>query len=301
MKITVKTTVAAPIEKVWKAYTTPADIVQWNAASADWHTTKASVDLREGGAFSSRMEAKDGSVGFDFAGTYTKITPHKLIEYSFGDRKAQVKFTPGAKGAKGVEVKVTFDAESENSPEKQQGGWQAILDNFARHVAEGAGGASAPDKKSKPAGTPQGNTVRLHRVLPVKPEKVYRAFTNAEAMAQWLPPNGFTASVHHLEAKVGGTHRMSFTNFTTGNAHAFGGTYLELVPNERLRYTDKFDDPNLPGEMVVTVTLKAVSVGTEISITQEGIPTVIPLEGCYLGWQQSLHKLAMLVEPEIPG
>ena len=146
-----------------------------------------------------------------------------------------------------------------------------------------------------------GNTVRLHRVLPVKPEKVYRAFTTAAALAQWLPPNGFTALVHHLDAKVGGTHRMSFTNFTTGNAHAFGGTYLDLVPGELIRYTDKFDDPNLPGEMVTTVTLKVVSVGTEISIVQEGVPAVVPLEGCYLSWQQSLIKLAMLVEPEIPG
>lgn len=142
-------------------------------------------------------------------------------------------------------------------------------------------------------------TVRLHRVLTTKPEKVYRAFIEADAMAKWLPPNGFTCTVHQLEAKVGGTFRMSFRNFTTGASHSFGGTYLELVPNERLRYTDKFDDPNLPGEIVVTVTLKAVSCGTEVNIVQEGIPDVIPTEACYLGWQDSLRNLASLVEPEI--
>ncbi len=142
-------------------------------------------------------------------------------------------------------------------------------------------------------------TVRLHRVLSTKPEKVYRAFSEADAVAQWLPPNGFTCTVHNLDAKVGGTHRMSFRNFTTGNSHWFGGKYLELVPGERLRYTDTFDDPNLPGEMQVTVTLKQVSVGTEIHIVQEGIPDAIPVEACYLGWQQSLRKLARLVEPDI--
>ena len=130
------------------------------------------------------------------------------------------------------------------------------------------------------------STVRLHRVLATTPEKVYRAFLEADAMAKWLPPNGFTCKVHHLDARVGGTHRMSFTNFTTGNGHAFGGGYLELVPNERLRYTDKFDDPNLPGEMTVTVTLKKVAVGTELTIVQEGVPDAIPVEACYLGWQQ---------------
>ena len=143
------------------------------------------------------------------------------------------------------------------------------------------------------------NTVRLHRVIAAKPEKVYRAFIEADALAQWIPPNGFMCTVHHLEAKVGGTHKMSFRNFTTGHGHSFGGEYLELVPGERLRYTDKFDDPNLPGQMQVTVTLKAVSVGTEVNIVQEGVPDVIPLEGCYLGWQQSLINLATLVEPEI--
>jgi uncharacterized protein YndB with AHSA1/START domain len=145
------------------------------------------------------------------------------------------------------------------------------------------------------------NTVRLHRVLAAKPEKVYRAFLDPDAMARWLPPNGFTCKVHQMDTKVGGKHRMSFTNFTTGNGHSFGGEYLELVPNERLRYTDRFDDPNLPGEMQVTVTLKKVSVGTEITIVQAGVPAVIPLEGCYLGWQESLQNLARLVEPEIPG
>ncbi len=143
------------------------------------------------------------------------------------------------------------------------------------------------------------NTVRLHRLLATKPEKVYRAFIEADALAKWLPPNGFTCTVHQLEAKVGGTHRMSFRNFTTGNSHSFGGEYVELVLNERLRYTDKFDDPNLPDQLQVTVTLKKVSVGTELIIVQEGLPDVIPLEACYLGWQESLRNLARLVEPEI--
>jgi uncharacterized protein YndB with AHSA1/START domain len=145
------------------------------------------------------------------------------------------------------------------------------------------------------------NTVRLHRILTTKPEKIYRAFLEPDAMARWLPPNGFTGKVHHLDAKVGGTFKMSFTNFTTGSTIGFGGEYLELIPNERLRYTDVFDDPNLPGEIQVTVTLKKVSVGTEITIVQEGIPDVIPLEACYLGWQESLRNLARLVEPEIPN
>ena len=143
------------------------------------------------------------------------------------------------------------------------------------------------------------NTVRLHRVLATKPEKVYRAFIEADAVAKWLPPNGFTCTVHSLDAKVGGTHRMSFRNFTTGHSHSFGGEYLELVPGQRLRYTDKFDDPNLPGEMQVTVELKQVSVGTEVNIVQEGIPDLIPVEACYLGWQESLRNLARLVEPQI--
>ena len=143
------------------------------------------------------------------------------------------------------------------------------------------------------------NTVRLHRVLATRPEKVYRAFVEADAIAKWLPPNGFACTVHHLDAKVGGTHRMSFRNFTTGDSHAFGGEYVELMPNERLRYTDKFEDPNLPGQLLVTVTLRAVPVGTELNIVQEGLPDVIPLEACYLGWQQSLENLAKLVEPEI--
>jgi uncharacterized protein YndB with AHSA1/START domain len=148
---------------------------------------------------------------------------------------------------------------------------------------------------------PTKNTVRLHRVLTAKPEKIYRAFLEPDALARWIPPNGFTGKVHHIDAKVGGTFRMSFTNFTTGTTISFGGDYLELVPHERLRYTDVFDDPNLPGVMTVTVTLKKVSVGTEVSIVQEGVPDVIPLEACYLGWQESLLNLARLVEPEIPG
>jgi uncharacterized protein YndB with AHSA1/START domain len=143
------------------------------------------------------------------------------------------------------------------------------------------------------------STVRLHRVLTTSPEKVYRAFLEADGLAKWLPPNGFTCTVHHLEPKVGGTHRMSFRNFTTGHSHAFGGRYLELVPGERLVYTDTFDDPNLPGEMHVTVTLKKVSCGTELEIVQAGVPDVIPAESCYLGWQESLRNLARLVEPEI--
>jgi uncharacterized protein YndB with AHSA1/START domain len=148
---------------------------------------------------------------------------------------------------------------------------------------------------------PTNNTVNLHRVITTKPAKIYRAFLDPDAMARWLPPNGFTGKVHHLDAKVGGTFKMSFTNFTTGSTIGFGGQYLELVPNERLRYTDVFDDPNLPGEIEVTVTLKKVSVGTEVTIVQTGIPEVIPLEACYLGWQESLLNLARLVEPEIPG
>ncbi|SRR5581483_7260323 len=145
------------------------------------------------------------------------------------------------------------------------------------------------------------NTIRLHRVLHAPPERVYRAFLDADAKVKWLPPHGFTAKVHHLDAKVGGTYKMSFTNFTTGQSHSFGGTYRELVPHERIRYTDTFDDPNLPGEMQVTVTLKKVSVGTELHVVQEGVPDVIPPEACYLGWQQSLMLLAQLVEAEIPG
>jgi uncharacterized protein YndB with AHSA1/START domain len=144
------------------------------------------------------------------------------------------------------------------------------------------------------------NTIRLHRVLRASPEKVYRAFLDAEAMVKWLPPNGFTAKVHQLDAKVGGTHKMSFTNFTTGKSQSFGGKYLELVPHERIRYTDKFDDPNLPGEMQATIVLKKVSVGTEVNIVQEGVPGIIPAEACYLGWQESLILLAKIVEPEIP-
>lgn len=144
------------------------------------------------------------------------------------------------------------------------------------------------------------NTVRFDRVLRAAPEKVYRAFVDGDAMAKWLPPNGFTGKVHHLDAKVGGTYRMSFTNFTTGRSHSFGGRFLELVPHERIRHTDSFDDPNLPGEMQTTVTLKAVSVGTELNIVQEGLPDVIPPEACCLGWQESLAQLAKLVEPEIP-
>jgi len=144
------------------------------------------------------------------------------------------------------------------------------------------------------------NTVRLHRVLRTSPEKLYRAFLTPEAMAKWLPPNGFTCTVHQMDAIEGGSFRMSFSNFSTGNGHTFGGKYLELVPNERIRYTDSFENPDLPGEMQTTVTLKPVSCGTELSIVQEGLPEAIPLEACYLGWQESLTQLAMLVEPDIP-
>lgn len=143
------------------------------------------------------------------------------------------------------------------------------------------------------------HTIRLHRVLAARPEKVYRAFLDPDAKARWLPPDGFTAKIHHMDAKVGGTYKMSFTNFTTGKSHSFGGEFRELVPNERLCYTDRFDDPNLPGELRVTVTFKPVSVGTEMTIVQEGVPEAIPPEACYLGWQQSLAHLARLVEPEI--
>jgi uncharacterized protein YndB with AHSA1/START domain len=153
--------------------------------------------------------------------------------------------------------------------------------------------------KQGSAGSTATNTVRLHRVLAAKPDKVYRAFTTPDAMARWLPPNGFTCTVHQMDSKVGGTYRMSFTNFTTGKTHIFGGKYLDLVPGEFIRYTDRFEDPNLLGEMITTVTLQPVSVGTEVNIVQEGLPAAIPIEACYLGWQQSLNHLAMLVEPEI--
>ena len=145
------------------------------------------------------------------------------------------------------------------------------------------------------------NTIRLHRVLRATPDRVYRAFLDPDAMAKWLPPHGFTGKVHQMDARVGGTYKMSFTNFNTGTRHSFGGKYVELVANERLRYTDAFDDPNLPGEMHTTIVFKKVSVGTELSVTQEGVPDVIPPEACYLGWQESLTMLAQLVEPEIPG
>lgn len=158
-----------------------------------------------------------------------------------------------------------------------------------------------PNTESKGEPIMPTGTIRLHRVLRATPERVYRAFLDADAMAKWLPPYGFTCKVHHLDAKVGGTYRMSFTNFSTGHGHSFGGEYLELVPFEMLRYTDTFDDQNLPGEMQTTVTLKPVSCGTEISVVQEGVPEVIPVEMCYLGWQESLAQLATLVEPDIPG
>lgn len=144
-------------------------------------------------------------------------------------------------------------------------------------------------------------TIRLHRVLRTKPEKIYRAFIEADAMSKWLPPSGFTCQVHHMEAKVGGSFRMAFRNFSTGSSHAFGGEYIELVPHELIRYTDRFEDPNLPGLLEVTVTLRPVICGTELSITQAGIPQAIPLETCYLGWQESLTQLAALVEPDVPG
>lgn len=144
------------------------------------------------------------------------------------------------------------------------------------------------------------NTVRLHRVLRATPEKVYRAFVEADAWARWLPPNGFTAKIHHMDAKVGGTYKMSFTNFSTGHGHSFGGSYLELSPHQRLRYTAKFDDPNFAGDIQTTITLTKVFCGTELNVVQEGLPNVIPVEGCYLGWQESLEHLAKLVEPQIP-
>ena len=151
---------------------------------------------------------------------------------------------------------------------------------------------------SKPA--TDTNTIRLHRVFQAPPERVYRAFLDPTAMVKWLPPNGFTGEVHHMDAKVGGSYKMSFKNFSTGNSHSFGGEYLELVPNEKIRNTDRFDDPNMPGEMQNTITFKQVSVGTELNILQEGVPDVIPAEACYLGWQESLKLLAQLVEAEIP-
>jgi uncharacterized protein YndB with AHSA1/START domain len=159
---------------------------------------------------------------------------------------------------------------------------------------------TSPIVESKGEQTMSSGTIRLHRVLRAKPERIYRAFLDADALAKWLPPYGFTCKVHHMDAKVGGTFKMSFTNFTSGNGNSFGGEYLELVPSKTICYTDKFDDPNLPGKMKTTVTLTQVSCGTEIAIVQEGIPEVIPLEMCYLGWQESLAQLANLVEPEIP-
>lgn len=144
------------------------------------------------------------------------------------------------------------------------------------------------------------HTIRLHRVLRASPERVYKAFLDSDAMSKWLPPNGFTGKVHHIDAKVGGTYKMSFTNFSTGKSHSFGGEFLELVPHERIRYTDRFDDPGLPGEIQTTITLKTVSCGTELNVVQEGVPSVIPAEACYLGWQESLTLLAKLVEAEIP-
>jgi uncharacterized protein YndB with AHSA1/START domain len=144
------------------------------------------------------------------------------------------------------------------------------------------------------------HTIRLHRVLRATPERVYRAFLDGDAMSKWLPPNGFTGKVHHMDARVGGTYKMSFTNFSTGKSHSFGGEYLELVPDERIRYTDRFDDPNLPGEMQTTITLKKVSCGTELNVVQEGVPEFILAEACYVGWQESLNLLAKLVEPEVP-
>jgi uncharacterized protein YndB with AHSA1/START domain len=155
-------------------------------------------------------------------------------------------------------------------------------------------------QKTKGKENMQSNTIRLHRVIRAAPEKIYKAFLDPDAMVKWLPPNGFTARVHQMDAKVGGSYKMSFTNFTTGKSHSFGGKYVELTPHERIRYTDKFDDPNLPGEMKATITLKPVSCGTELNIVQEGVPTVIPTEACYLGWQESLTLLAKLVEAEIP-
>lgn len=144
------------------------------------------------------------------------------------------------------------------------------------------------------------NTIQLHRVFTASPEKVFKAFTDADAMASWLPPNGFTCQVHHMDVRIGGTYKMSFTNFTTGNSHSFGGEYLDIIPHERIQYTDVFDDPNMPGQMITTIVLKKVVCGTELFATQEGIPDVIPPEMCYLGWQESLDKLKRLVEPNIP-
>ncbi len=144
------------------------------------------------------------------------------------------------------------------------------------------------------------STINLHRVFKASPKKIYNAFLDADAQAKWLPPNGFTCKVHHLDAKIGGTYKMSFTNFSSGKSNSFGGKYLELIPNEHIRYSDKFDDPNLPGEMITTVTIKQVSCGSDVTIIQEGVPDVIPEEFCYLGWQESLDQLAKLVEPEIP-
>src|SRR6516165_8987319 len=177
-------------------------------------------------------------------------------------------------------------------------GKRMIYGGFEPIISRRENGRPSMNKQGS-AGSTATNTIRLHRVLAAKPDKVYRAFTTADAMARWLPPNGFTCTVHEMDSKVGGTYRMSFRNFTTGKTHVFGGKYLDLVPDEFIRYTDRFEDPNLLGEMITTVALQPVSVGTEVNIVQEGLPAAIPIEACYLGWQQSLNHLAMLVEPEI--
>jgi uncharacterized protein YndB with AHSA1/START domain len=166
-------------------------------------------------------------------------------------------------------------------------------------VRRGKNGTTT-NRKEMQMPTSATNTIRIHRVLRATPERIYRAFLDEAAMSKWLPPNGFTGKIHHLDVKIGGTYKMSFTNFTTGKSHSFGGTYLELLPHERIRYTDKFDDPNLPGEMQTTIALKKVSCGTELNVVQEGVPGVIPPEACYLGWQESLILLSKLVEAEIP-
>src|ERR1700722_8139184 len=183
--------------------------------------------------------------------------------------------------------------------------WQLHRKVYAELVGAAELGPSSGEplnsKEAHPMAATNTNTVRLHRVLHAKPERVYRAFLDPAAKCKWMPPNGFTGTIHHMDAQVGGTYKMSFTNFSSGNQHSFGGIFVELVPNEKIRYSDRFDDPNLPGEMQVTVTLKKVSVGTELNIVQEGVPAAIPPEACYLGWQESLVLLAKLVEAEIPN
>jgi uncharacterized protein YndB with AHSA1/START domain len=236
MRIIVETIVKAPMEDVWRAYTTPAEIVQWNAASDDWHTTKATVDLRKGGAFSSRMEAKDGSMGFDFTGIYTEIVEHKRIAYAFGDRHAEVDFVPGANG---IVVRVTFDSESSHSIEQQRGGWQAILDNFARHVQakQGRSGKTVVDSSSE-----CDFVATRHFVAPAR--HVFEAWSNSELFRQWWVPKscGLSLLSCDMDVRTGGQYRLEFRHPSSEEPMAFFGRYIEVTPPARLVWTNDEGD-----------------------------------------------------------